>query len=161
VSVTTRTLPLAASASASWRYSRPFCWLPMILIRFIRSSNGETTSGLASAPMRTSRPSGRSPRIESAIASIELLVARTTRAPPAGAARPGAGGGPRGAAGGGEERVLAGRAGGGDLSPPPRLGVRHGGAPEPADADDGDALARLRSRPAEPRPDGVAGAEDR
>src|SRR5262245_30036421 len=42
-----------------------------------------------------------------------------------------------------------------------RLGVLDGEVPEPADAHDGNTLARLWRRPAESRPDGVAGAEDR
>jgi hypothetical protein len=42
-----------------------------------------------------------------------------------------------------------------------RLRVLDSQVPQPADAHDGDALARLWRRPAESRPDGVAGAEDR
>src|SRR5262249_33860386 len=40
-------------------------------------------AAFVSTPMTTSRPSGRSPWIESAIASAELLVPSTTSAPPA------------------------------------------------------------------------------
>ena len=42
------------------RYSGPFCWLPMILMRLKSSSISEIESGSASAPITINLPSGES-----------------------------------------------------------------------------------------------------
>ena len=96
----------------------------------------------------------------SAIASTELLVPRITPAPS-----------DRGqtfavtnnlvGAKFANEFIFVGRVRDGDRRETSGLGILHGKMSETANADDGEAFARLRLSPAQSGPDGVAGAEKR
>src|SRR5262249_55225678 len=69
--------------SSSYKYWRSFCWLPRMRMRREIKSPGCTANDLSSIPIRTKRPSGRSPATQSDIASTELLVPSITSTPPA------------------------------------------------------------------------------
>jgi hypothetical protein len=131
----------------------------MILIRFIRRSSGGTTSGLslgahedepAVGPEPADRVGHRVHRVAGAEHNVRAACAGQARAVAddfIGAERA-------------DEPVLVRRVRDRDRLEARRLRVLDGQVPEPTDAHDRDALARLWRRPAQPRPDGVAGAED-
>src|SRR5712671_6922933 len=129
-------------------------------MRFEMRSISETESGSASAPIVTSRPSGRNPCMLSTIDFVEFEVLRITSAPPA-AARlfPS-----RTTSSAPRSRIILSLIGGmGNCDGLEACGLRvlHCQVPKPADPEHSHALMRLGIRPAKAAIDRVPRAEDR